>query len=106
ALVERESAAVAETLDAAPGADSNADADSGIADRRRLQEMAREADALAGKGDLKLEKGIELVRSLLDDGFNPIVFCRFIPTAGYVADQLRAQLPESVTVAAVTGELA
>jgi len=68
--------------------------------------MAREADALAGKGDLKLEKGIELVRSLLDDGFNPIVFCRFIPTAGYVAEQLRTQLPDNVTVDAVTGELA
>ena len=105
-VLDLESDELAETLDAAPGADPNADPDSETADRRRLQEMAREADALAAKGDLKLEKGIELVRSLLDDGFNPIVFCRFIPTAGYVAERLRAQLPQDVRIAAVTGELA
>lgn len=104
-VLDLESDELAETLDAAPGADPDADADSGTADRRRLQDMACEADALAGKGDLKLEKGLELVRSLLDDGFNPIVFCRFIPTAGYVAEQLRAHVPQNVTVAAVTGEL-
>ena len=33
----------------------------------------------------KLARGRRL-RRLLDDGFNPIVFCRFIPTAEYVAD--------------------
>lgn len=105
-VLDLESDELAETLDAAPGADPNADADSETADRRRLQEMAREADALAARSDVKLEKSVELVRSLLDDGFNPIVFCRFIPTAGYVAEQLRAQLPRDVTIAAVTGELA
>jgi superfamily II DNA or RNA helicase len=105
-VLDLESDELADAMDAAPGADSDAGMDDGAPDRRRLQDMAREADALAGKGDVKLEKGIALVRSLLDDGFNPIVFCRFIPTAGYVAEQLRAQLPTDVTIAYVTGELA
>ena len=39
------------------------------------------------------------------DGFHPIVFCRFIPTAEYVAASLRDALPKGVEVAAVTGLL-
>jgi len=57
--------------------------------RRRLLDMARAADALKGEQDEKLKKAVQLVKSLLDDGFRPIVFCRFIPTAEYVADELR-----------------
>src|SRR5690606_2411775 len=34
-----------------------------------------------------------------------IVFCRFIPTAEYVADQLRTHLRKGVVVEAVTGLL-
>jgi hypothetical protein len=41
----------------------------------------------------------------LSDGYNPIVFCRFIKTAEYVADQLKTTLGGAATVAAVTGEL-
>jgi superfamily II DNA or RNA helicase len=72
---------------------------------RRLRELAREADALSGAKDAKLTRGVALVKELLDDGFNPIVFCRYIATAHYVADALRGQLPSSVAVEAVTGEL-
>ncbi len=35
----------------------------------------------------------------------PIVFCRFIPTAEYVAEELRARLPKDVEVGCVTGRL-
>src|SRR5205807_10526361 len=35
----------------------------------------------------------------------PIVFCRFIPTAEYLAAELRQRLPKAVTVEAVTGLL-
>ena len=45
------------------------------------------------------------MRRLLKDGFHPIVFCRFIPTAGYVAAHLRDRLPKTL-VEVVTGELA
>ncbi len=73
--------------------------------RRRLLEMAREAEALKGAKDEKLQKAIKLVESLVKDGFQPILFCRFIPTAEYVAEALRARLPRSVQVDAVTGLL-
>ena len=44
-----------------------------------------------------------MVKELLKDGFNPILFCRFIPTAEYVAAELRQALPKKVGVMAVVG---
>jgi superfamily II DNA or RNA helicase len=73
--------------------------------RRQLLELAREADKLRGPGDAKLQKAVTLLRPLINDGYRPIVFCRFIQTAEYVAEQLRELLPKRVTVVAVTGVL-
>jgi superfamily II DNA/RNA helicase len=67
--------------------------------------MARFADSLRGKKDWKLLKAIDLLKAILKDGFRPIVFCRFIHTAEYVAEELRNLLPKSIEVAAVTGTL-
>jgi superfamily II DNA or RNA helicase len=75
-------------------------------ERRRLLDLAREAEALAGENDRKLAGLREIVAGLLDDGFSPIVFCRFIPTAEYVADELRGSLGAGVETMAVTGKLA
>ena len=67
---------------------------------------ARRAEKLRGpQQDAKLKKAIDLVKQLLADGFTPILFCRFIPTAEYVAEELRKALPKKVEVAAVTGLL-
>lgn len=74
--------------------------------RRRLLDMARLAESLAGTKDNKLTKAVTLVDGLVSDGFNPIVFCRFIPTAEYVADALRRHFADRVEVVAVTGLLA
>jgi superfamily II DNA or RNA helicase len=100
-LVDDESA---EGVDVVPGADAEEGEDPELPTRRRLNALAREADALTGAGDPKLTKGVDLIRQLVKDGYSPIVFCRFIPTAHYVADALRAKL-KGVTVEAVTGEL-
>ncbi len=100
-LVDDESA---EGADVVPGADAEEGDDPGLPNRRRLHELAREADRLAGAGDPKLAKGVELIAELVGDGYSPIVFCRFIPTAHYLADALRARL-KGVAVDAVTGEL-
>ncbi|MDP9438446.1 MAG: DEAD/DEAH box helicase, partial [Actinomycetota bacterium] len=89
--------------DVAPGGDAGEE-DEGKREHRRLLEMAREAESLYGKPDAKLQKAVRLVSGLVEDGFNPIVFCRFIPTAEYVADELRKKL-KGVEVAAVTGTL-
>jgi len=93
-----------EGTDVVPGSDPG-DEDGDAASRRRLREMAGIADGLKGERDAKLQKAKKLIKGLIDDGFNPIVFCRFIPTAEYVMEELRAFLPNKVAVEAVTGLL-
>ena len=111
----------AESLDLAPGTlaidepaeemtpgEENADQkrDEASRERRRLLDLAREAEALEGDLDAKLAGMQKIVKKLLKDGFSPIVFCRFIPTAEYVAEHLRDALGRKVEVMAVTGKLA
>lgn len=92
-----------ESLDVAPG--SRADGDIDVRGDDWFRRMARDAEALQGAGDPKLQAFLPTVRELLRDGHNPIVFCRFIPTATYVAEQLQTALGRTATVAAVTGTL-
>jgi superfamily II DNA or RNA helicase len=74
--------------------------------RERLLRMARRAEALFGPDqDVKLKQATRLVKGLLADGYNPILFCRFIATAEYLAEELRKALPKNVEVAAITGGL-
>lgn len=91
--------------DTVPGADSSVDDDEGTSsERRRLREMANLADGLCGEKDAKLDKITTITKSLLKDGFSPIIFCRFIATAEYVAKELRNTL-KNVEVEWVTGKL-
>ncbi len=94
-----------ESLDVIPGSDYGDDPGAEGRVRNRLREMAREADKLRGASDVKLVKAAVLVQKLVADGYNPIVFCRFIPTAEYLAEELRRRLPAEVEVGAVTGDL-
>jgi superfamily II DNA or RNA helicase len=94
-----------QAVDTTPGAESGEEFEEARNSRKRRLEMARMADALIGEKDLKLTKAVGLIQSLLDEGFSPIIFCRFIATAEYVADQLRRRLRDQVEVAAVTGTL-
>ena len=99
-----------EGLDATPGAQvEDPDGGSSNSERRRLLEFARRAGDLDGPdADRKLAALTVQVTKLLADGYAPIVFCRFIDTAGYVAEHLSAALGSKktpVTVAAVTGQL-
>ena len=72
----------------------------------KLKELARIAESLRGVDtDPKLAKCIKIVKRLLKEGFAPILFCRFIDTAEYLASELRTALPKKVTVEAVTGRL-
>lgn len=101
-MVEDEAA---EGTDVAPGSDISELTHDESGNQRRLLEMARQAEALKGDQDAKLVKAALLIKALVADGFSPIVFCRFIPTAEYVAEELRRRLPKGVTVEAVTGML-
>lgn len=97
-----------EGMDVAPGAETEENAGS------RLAELAERAQALEGPAqDLKLKALIKHLKALLADGYNPIVFCRYIPTAEYLAEQLgndpetkkRSPLGVKTVVKAVTGTL-
>lgn len=114
-----------ESLDATPGAETleppgadavkgaelaepDSAAGSALSERRRLLALARQATDLAGpKLDRKLATLVDELKSLLADGYEPIVFCRFIDTAEYVAEHLARPrvLGAEVNVAAVTGRL-
>ena len=96
----------AEAMDVTPGGDADLEEGEQSRHRRRLLDMARQAEALKGDKDTKIQKAKTLVAALLKDGYRPIVFCRFIATAEYVAAALRDALPRDVAVEAVTSELA
>ncbi|MCB0939264.1 MAG: DEAD/DEAH box helicase [Mycobacterium sp.] len=79
------------------------------ATRRRLRELADTAAALKGPSkDAKLKRLIPLLEQLLDEGYHPIVFCRYIPTADYLAEHLSPALTKKhkdLQIDAVTGTL-
>jgi superfamily II DNA or RNA helicase len=91
----------ADVIDVAPGGNPSGEDNRTTA---RLLGFAREADKLHGKSDQKLQQAITLTKQLISDGYHPIVFCRFIPTAEYVGTHLRDALT-NVDVAVVTGTL-
>lgn len=92
--------------DITPGADDSTDDSPSNVTRRRLLEFARQAEGLTGPAkDRKLARVTEMVIKLLDDGFDPIVFCRYIPTAEYVGEHLRKTLGSRARVETVTGTL-
>lgn len=91
----------ADATDTAPGADFEEDESP---TRRRLLELARIAETLRGDKDRKLTGLLELVKELLAEGCSPIVFCRYIPTAEYIAEEFRKRL-KGVEVGCVTGQL-
>lgn len=89
-------------LDFSPGSDTEGGPESM---RRKLLEFARRAEALTAEADHKLQGAIREVKAFLKDGFQPVVFCRFVDTADYVARQLREALPAKVRIESVTGLL-
>ena len=96
---------VLEGSDVAPGSDLGDDDPSGSVIRRRLVTLAKQAQTLVGTKDRKLGVLVEHTRKFLADGFNPIIFCRFIPTADYLVQALRSefQKEKDLRIEAVTG---
>ena len=89
--------------DIMPGADLSEQLADAPSSRKRLLGFAKEAEALSGKKDPKIQSLLVILEKLLADGFHPIVFCRFIPTAHYVTEQIRSAM-KNVAVTTVTGE--
>ena len=106
-LEEFEAQASDRVLDGTDDALSTDDIEPGAQteDGQRLQTLMASAAALAGQqNDPKLAKLQEHLALLLKDGFQPVVFCRYIATAHYLASALQEKF-KSVTFKAVTGEL-
>jgi superfamily II DNA or RNA helicase len=76
-----------------------------LQDAARLQALIAEAQRLSGKaGDPKLAALIAHMEGLVKDDYAPVVFCRYVATAHYVAAELKKHFPK-VLVDVVTGEL-
>ncbi len=69
----------------------------------RLAQKAAELTKI--EKDQKVKLGAEQIKLWINKGQSPIVFCRFIATAQYVAKILREYLPKDVDVRAITSEL-
>ncbi len=76
-------------------------------DAPALRDLIAHASSLRGpREDPKLGALVRELKGLLGSGFKPVVFCRYIATAHYVGEELRAALPpRSTEVLMVTGEL-
>jgi superfamily II DNA or RNA helicase len=76
-------------------------------DAARLTEMIDCAEALRGeKNDPKLALLRRELETLVTEGFRPVVFCRYIATAHYLAGELSAPLQrKGAHLEVVTGEL-
>ncbi len=74
-------------------------------ERRKLRELAKLAATLIATGaDTKLDGVAQTVRRLLAEGWHPIVWCRYVATAEYVAEMLRQRLePLPAQVICLTG---
>ncbi|AEI64559.1 helicase-related protein [Corallococcus macrosporus] len=70
-----------------------------------LDRLITQAERLTGQeGDPKLQLLVEHLEHLLADGFNPVVFCRFIATAHYLGRHLKGRFKD-IEVDVITGEL-
>lgn len=70
----------------------------------RLAAMIDNATALKSSGDPKLKKLKETLTGMLAEGYQVVVFCRYIATAEYLGEELSRQFKD-FEVAVVTGEL-
>lgn len=87
-----------ESIDVTPGA--------ALETVDQLAELAERAEQLEGpQRDRKLDLLLKHIKALAQDGYHPIVFCRYIPTAEYVAEYLTLKLGKNTHVHVVTGTL-
>lgn len=76
---------------------------------RSIGEFARRAKEIREKDiDNKAETCATLVKKLLKEGYNPIVWCRYIATSDYVADELEKRLGKAypdICIKSITGAM-
>lgn len=77
---------------------------SGLEQDEPLSALIAQAERLIKAPDPKLDTVAQLLKPLIAEGANPVVFCRFIATAEHVASVLRKTFPK-LRIEVVTGEL-
>ena len=71
-----------------------------------LNRLAQRAKGLINiESDYKAKRALEQIKIWLKRGQSPIVFCRFIATAKYLAEILKENLPKGIDIKAITSEL-
>jgi len=78
----------------------------GSGEKQKLQSFVRRAKGLYGDNDPKAAVAAQTVEGLLKDGYHPIVYCRYIATAEYLADELKRRFGKKwpdLQIIAVTG---
>lgn len=87
------------------GTTSDVEPPGALSESEHLQALIAKARALGGrKGDPKLKALCDHLAELIKVNARPVVFCRYIATAHYVAEHLREHFRQ-FAVDAVTGEL-
>ncbi len=105
-VLDQDDAEDAGYLDVTPGANPEIDESAALnLANKTLEGLAKKAELLKGTADNKLSRTVKLLRKLVEEEYNTIVFCRFIHTADYVAEHLRKTFGDQVTVESVTGML-
>ena len=73
-------------------------------ENKKLDKLAKLLEELHGiEHDLKAARVLEIVSKWLKEGYNPVVFCRFIKTANYLGEILKTNLGKT-NVQVVTSE--
>jgi len=76
--------------------------------KKRLRELALSLESIASPTkDAKLAAAVQILESNLRDGFNTVVFCRYIATANYLGEHLPGLLRKAapkVQIEVVTSE--
>jgi superfamily II DNA or RNA helicase len=96
------------TVDASPSYISDeGDGILEIPERKKLKQFAKRVELLKQDQDNKLKALIDEVRDMLNRGCQIIIYCRYIATAKYVANNLQSVFKgfTDLRVIAVTGEL-
>jgi len=76
-------------------------------ENNKLNQLAKDLLKLQdSKYDLKASQTVKIIKDWLNEGFNPILFCRFIKTANYLGDILKSEIKISppVNIQVITSE--
>lgn len=70
----------------------------------QLKALIDQVNKLTDANDPKLQHLVAQLKPLLKDGFRPVIFCRYIATAKYVAEALQGEFGKKHALLCITGE--